>query len=144
MWRSDESTANIRHQLSVLVDRRLTLGVTQHLFVDTMSHALDHALRNAPPNKPHPPWLQQLQAQWQATKHALGSTRGPNSRPASVDGVGGGGKGTNLRRRSSLHSLGEALLQTKDALLAAIGMLPRKHATEPDDSCPYKILGDRM
>jgi hypothetical protein len=45
-----------------------------------------------------------------------------------------------LRRKSSLHSLKEALLQTKDALLAAIGMLPQKHAEGVDDSWPYRLL----
>jgi hypothetical protein len=106
-------------------------------FVGTMSHALDHALRNAPHDKPHPPWLQQLQAQWQAAKHAFGSTRGSSSRPMSTDGSSLG-KRKPVRRKSSLHSLKEALLDTKDALLAAIVMLPRKHAVILDDSWLYR------
>ena len=107
---------------------------------DTMSHAVDHALRNAPLDKPHPPWLQQLQAQWQAAKHALGSTRGSRSKPASIDGSRPS-QGKSPRRKSSLHSLKEALLQTKDTLLAAIRMLPRKRAEGRDDSWLYRLLG---
>jgi hypothetical protein len=112
-------------------------------FVGTMSHALDHALRNAPSDKPLPPWLQQLQAQWQAAKHAFGSTRGSESSPVSVDGSSLG-KRKPMRRKSSLHSLKKALLHTKDALLAAIGMLPRKHAVVLDDSWLYRIQANRM
>jgi hypothetical protein len=108
-------------------------------FVGNMSHVVDHALRNAPSDKPHPPWLQQLQAQWQAAKHALGRTRGSPTRSVSTDGSGLG-HGKPLRRKSSFHSLKEALLQTKDALLAAIGMLPRKHAKGTDDSWLYRLL----
>lgn len=107
--------------------------------LDTMSHAVDHALRNAPPDKPHPPWLQQLQAQWQAAKHAFGHSRGSTSRPVSIDGSGPS-QGKPLRRKSSLHSLKEALLQTKDTLLAAIRMLPRKHGEGSDDSWLYRLL----
>jgi hypothetical protein len=111
----------------------VTPEAAQPSFVDTMSHAVDHALRNAPSDKPHPPWLQQLQAQWKATKHALGRTHGTSTRPASID-ESSLGHGRPLRRKSSLHSLKEALLQTKDALLTAIGMLPRKPAEAIDDS----------
>jgi hypothetical protein len=114
--------------------RRCTL-----FFLDIMSHAVDHALRNAPLDKPHPPWLQQLQAQWQAAKHALGSTRGSPSKPAPVDGSRPS-QGKFPRRKSSLHSLKEALLQTKDTLLAAIRMLPRKHGDGSDDSWVYRLL----
>lgn len=108
-----------------------------------MSHVLDHALRNAPHDKPHPPWLQQLQAQWQAAKHALGSSRGSDSRSVSTD-ASSLGKGKPPRRKSSLHSLKEALLQTKDALLAAIGMLPSKHAAGLDNSWLYRIYGNHL
>ena len=101
---------------------------------------MDHALRNAPLDKPHPPWLQQLQAQWQAAKHALGSTRGSPSKPVLIDGSRPR-QGKYPRRKSSLHSLKEALLQTKDTLLAAIRMLPRKHAEGSDDSWLYRLLG---
>jgi len=106
---------------------------------DTMSHAVDHALRNAPLDKPHPPWLQQLQAQWQAAKHALGRTRGSPSRHSSKYEPRPS-QDKSLRRKSSLHSLKEALLQTKDTLLAAIRMLPRKHAEGCEDSWLYKLL----
>ena len=106
---------------------------------DTMGHAVDHALRNAPLDKPHPPWLQQLQAQWQAAKHALGRTRGSPSRHSSIDGPRPS-QDKSLRRKSSLHSLKEALLQTKDTLLAAIRMLPRKHAEGSEDSWLYRLL----
>jgi hypothetical protein len=98
-----------------------------------MSHVVDHALRNAPKDKPHPPWLQQLQAQWQAAKDAFGHARGSFSRPVSSDGPGPS-QNKPPRRKSSLHSLKEALLQTKDTLLAAIRMIPRKHAAGSDDS----------
>jgi hypothetical protein len=129
--------ASLRPQLLV-PGIRVTPEVAHRSFVGNMSHALDHALRNAPSDKPLPPWLQQLQAQWQAAKDAFGSTRGSESRPVSIDGSSLG-KRKPMRRQSSLHSLKEALLHTKDALLAAIGMLPRKHAVALDDSWPYRI-----
>jgi hypothetical protein len=96
-----------------------------------MSHAVDHALRNAPPNKPHPPWLQQLQAQWRATRQAFGSIRASESEVASTnDSIGH----KALRRKSSMRSLIAALYETKNALFAVMGLLPRKHVTELDDS----------
>jgi hypothetical protein len=122
------------HLVPLCYTRRCTL-----FFLNTMSHAVYHALRNAPLDKPHPPWLQQLQAQWQAAKHALGSTRGSPSKPAPIDGSRPS-QGKPLRRKSSLHSLKEALLQTKDTLLTAIRMLPRKHGDGSDDSWVYRLL----
>jgi hypothetical protein len=128
--------ASFRPQLLVS-GIHVTPEVAHRSFVGTMSHALDHALRNAPSDKPLPPWLRQLQAQWQAAKHAFGSIRGSESRPVSIDGSSLG-KRKPMRRKSSLHSLKEALLHTKEALLAAIGMLPRKHAVALDDSWLYR------
>lgn len=101
-----------------------------------MAHVVDHALRNAPKDKPHPPWLQQLQIQWQAAKHALGSIRGSGSGLSSIDGHSLGND-KRVRRKSSLHALKEALHQTKDALLAAIGLLPHGHAASDEDSRLY-------
>jgi len=34
-----------------------------------MGYAFLYAMRNAPPNKPHPLWLCQLEEQWQHTTH---------------------------------------------------------------------------
>jgi hypothetical protein len=135
--KSHPHDASLRPQLLVS-GIYVTPEVAHRSFVGTMSHALDHALRNAPSDKPLAPWLQQLQAQWQAARHAFGSRRGSESSPASVDGSSLG-KRKPMRRKSSLHSLKEALLHTKDALLAAIGMLPRKHAVVLDDSWLYRI-----
>src|SRR5690242_19007923 len=105
-----------------------------------MGHVVDHALRNAALDKPHPPWLQQLQAQWQAAKDALGHARGSSSKLVSTDGPGPS-QSRSPRRRSSLHSLKEALSQTKHTLLAATRMLPRSHAEGSDDSWLYRLLG---
>ena len=117
----------------------VTPEVVHGSFVGTMSHVLDHALRNAPHDKPLPPWLQQLQAQWQAAKEALGHARGSSSQTVSTDGPGPS-QSKPPRRKSSLHSLKEVLLQTKDTLLAAIRMLPRKHGDGSDDSWVYRLL----
>jgi hypothetical protein len=100
------------------------LHTTSHYSAGTMSHAvvLD-ALRIAPPPKPHPPWLEQLQAQWQATKHAFESIRASDSGVASTN--------------AALH-------ETKTALLAVVGLLPHKHRTELDDSWLKKFLGSSL
>jgi hypothetical protein len=106
----------------------------------TMSHAVVlHALRNAPPTKPHPPWLQQLQAQWQATKQAFGGTRASDSGVASTsDSIQDSDK--SLKRKTSMQSLKEALHETKNALLMVIGLLSHKHRTDVDDSWLNKFL----
>jgi hypothetical protein len=106
----------------------------------TMSHAVVlHALRNAPPTKPHPPWLQQLQAQWQATKQAFGGTRASDSGVASTsDSIQDSDK--SLKRKTSMQSLKEALYETKNALLMVIGLLSHKHRTDVDDSWLNKFL----
>jgi len=102
-------------------------------FSGTMSHAMLHALRNAPPNKPHPPWLQQLQAQWQATKQAFGAIRASESGVASTSTSIHAGDNA-LKRKVSMRSLKAALHETKDALLALIGVLPSNHGMDLDDS----------
>lgn len=98
-----------------------------------MAQVLNHALRNAPKDKPHPPWLQQLRIQWQAAMHALGSTHGSEPGLVAIDGSSLS-HDRRLRRKSSLQKLKEALHQTKDALLAAIGMLPPSHSASVEDS----------
>jgi hypothetical protein len=98
-----------------------------------MGHAVVHALRNAPPNKPSPPWLQQLQTQWQATKQAFGSIRGSGSGMISAsNSIHGSDKAVS--RTSSMQSLKSALHETKNALLAVIGLLPHQHRTDLEHS----------
>jgi hypothetical protein len=125
-------------------------GISTHVALDavhthsfpsaTMSHAVVlHVLRNAHPTKPHPPWLQQLQAQWQATKQAFGGIRASDSGVASTsDSINDSDK--SLKRKSSMQSLKEALHETKDALLTVIGLLSHKHRAELDDSWLNKFL----
>ena len=113
---------------------------TSHYSAGTMSHAVAlDALRIAPPPKPHPPWLQQLQAQWQATKHAFGSIRASDSGVASTNGSTHNSDKA-LRRKSSMQSLKKALHETKDALLAIIRLPPHKPRTDLDDSWLKKFL----
>jgi len=99
-----------------------------------MSHVVAvHALRNAPPTKPHPPWPQQLQDQWQATRQAFGSIRAPDSGSTSTsDSIHDGDKVPKYK--SSMESLKAALHETKNALLAVIGLLPHKLRTDLDNS----------
>lgn len=98
-----------------------------------MGHAVLHALRNAPPNKPNPPWLQQLQTQWQATKQAFGSFRGSDSGVASTsNSIHDSDRA--LKLKSSMQSLKAALHETKAALLTIIGLLPHQDQTELEDS----------
>jgi hypothetical protein len=113
---------------------------THSLPFGTMSHAVAlHALRNAPPTKPHPPWLQQLQAKWQATKQVFGGTRASDSGVASTsDSKHDSDKA--LKRKGSMQSLKEALHETKNALLAAIGLLSHKHPKKLDHSWLNKFL----
>jgi hypothetical protein len=120
------------------------LHTTSHYSAGTMSHAvvLD-ALRIAPPPKPHPPWLEQLQARWQATKHAFESIRASDSGVASTNGSTHNSDKV-LRRKSSMQSLKAALHETKTALLAVVGLLPHKHRTELDDSRLKKFLGSSL
>jgi hypothetical protein len=102
-----------------------------------MGHAVIHALRNAPPDKPNPPWLQQLQTQWQATKQAFGSLRGSDSGVVSTSNSAHDSDKT-VSRNSSMQSLKAALHETKNALLTAIGLLPPKHRIDLEDSWPNK------
>jgi hypothetical protein len=103
----------------------------------TMGHAVLHALRNAPPNKPNPPWLQQLQTQWQATKQAFGSFRGSDSGVASTSSSIHDSDRA-LKLKSSMQSLKAALHETKEALLTVIGLLPHKDRTDLEDTWPKK------